>query len=379
MRTLLCLCVCSVLLTLGDMHAQKSTISILIDDTQENYTSFYYKKRGVSSAHVNQVLDAELRSALPCATILSRSDIRQMLQYDKDRQLLSGTSSGVLDDIAGAMGADYIVGSTFGNVGDERHWMLSVTILAQRSNRATAKGVAQAEGQAADVFRQLIKKVVDQIAESNICPWKGTIRVTKSSSVDTSSTTVSATGWSTTTTTETIVDKLNETWSIEAVGKPSGKTWGKGTVNQTTHYHYRTESNESGKLSCFRSEKPCSIVDDRMPATFEHYLGLKKHSTTGNRTFDDLKIIVTFTSDSAFVSLEGDPFAVGTGKASEYEMKENDCHKCVIKDEDGEITGVTWGARIFGGPAKRPTHTISGTQQIREGKEVTEITWDLHQ
>jgi hypothetical protein len=370
----------SSIATVGSAYQNKGPVKILVADTKENYTSFFYQKRGIPGEVIGEELMEAIHYALPCSQTTAMSEIRTLIKWDKERQLLSASTENRLEEIGAAFGADYLLTSSFGNLGDEHHWLLSVSLLNVRKGRVSAMATAMGEGRAENVYSDMVKRGVKTIAEHDICPWIGTISVTVKHEKDSTSNTVTNGELSSTTRTETLKDKSEEQWTIAAVAKRYGRTSGEGVVKRTSSFLQQTETKESGNVPCWRNVAPCSIMDDRMPGSFAHNLGYSRSSASGSRQFDGMKIAVAFEGDSAFVSVEGEPMSVGKGTGEEYEMTENTCGKCVSKDEKGEFTGTAWGNWIFGGPAKRSSHHVTGAQKItNEEGVVTEITWDLHQ
>lgn len=398
------LAACGLAVTSATAHAEHTVVSIFVPYPSMTYTSFYYEKRGVTKDYVLQQMDAALRGALPCAEVLSAHDIRVMLEFNKMQHLFSGGSDDLLQEIGGGIGADYLLSTSFGNEIDEHHWRLGVSLIPLRKGYVSVMFSEVGQGDAGNVLPEMIKRAMNEIGAAGICPWHGTITMTKKGSRDTVSTEVTKQELSSTTTTETHAAHSSESWTIEAVGRRHGKTTGRGTVAVKADSLHQFDRRTTGNVPCFRAPENCAITDERMPGTFDHYLNYEKSQIRGSRNFDGMKITVTFQADSAFVSLEGEPFGVGKGVSEAYEVTENSCDKCVRKNEKGEYTGAAWGGMYFGGPGtdsprettkvdrvtgsngvvyeytgnRRLEHQVSGNQKFTdELGTVTEISWDL--
>jgi len=366
------------------LQAQQGKIKILLLDTEESYTSFYYQKRGLANINtINQMLTAHLNNAFPCAEFTAMQDIRTMINYNKGQQLLSGGEGA--GDFLGNIGAetgsmDYILTTSFSNITDENHWFLSASLLhigKKQGWSAEARASATAQGAASFVITGLIQEVVKQLSEAEVCPWLGTVTVTKILTKDTTSITVTSGDKSTTNRTITKKETMDETWSIEAVGKKKCK----GTVKYAKDASYKEETYTSGNVPCFRSTGPCAITDDFIPGSFSHYLLTIKESVKGGQNFDNVTLKVVFDAGSGNYSLSilGEPLMVGKGESEEYEMTENSCGRCVSKDIHGPSWGTVWANWIVDGRGKITDHKLSDKQKIQEDDgNVTEIAWNLH-
>lgn len=69
--------------------------------------------------------------------VISGSDIRSMVGYEKQRQLLGCSDAGCLAEIGGALGADYIVGSEVSEVGG--HFLLSLSLVDIKKTKVVSR------------------------------------------------------------------------------------------------------------------------------------------------------------------------------------------------------------------------------------------------
>lgn len=366
-------------------QGQQQRTKVLLADTKESYTSFYYQKRGLASVGaINQTLVAYLKDIFPCADFTMMENIRAMINFNRQQNLFgSGENAGdFLENIIGELGSmDYLLTTSYGNIIDENHWSLSASLIhigkKKRPFSVDARAYATAQGSASSSIMTMIQEVVKQLSKAEICPWVGTITVSKTKEQDTTSTTVTSGEKSTSKHTITKQEKTIEAWSIDA----SGKNNNKGSVKYEMVDSYREEVIASGNVPCFRSPEPCVITDEFMPGSFSRYLLTKKNVVNGTKRFDNLmlEVVRDFDSGNYSLSIQGEPMFVGKGESEEYESNENSCGRCVLKDVQSPSVGTVWAGWIVEGHAAITDQRLSNKKKIQEEDgTVTEIAWDLH-
>lgn len=113
----------------------------------------------------------------PCATATSYQNIVAVLSHEREKQLLGVGDDNTLADLAGAMGAHYLVSLKMTQAGQT---VFMNAVCMQMSNAKMLVNVIQQspldEG-AFEGVKTLAQKFFDELLKYEICPYKGTIKV----------------------------------------------------------------------------------------------------------------------------------------------------------------------------------------------------------
>ncbi len=366
----------------GNVWGQQKKSRVILSDTKDQYTSYYYQQNGVRPELVNEALRDEISLAFPCLRVMNMAKIREMISQEKQRQLLTCNEESVLDIIGAEIGARYMVTSSFGNVGTDS-WMISVSIIDQARTSVSSSGYVVMKGNLGNIYIELIKKAVEKLAEKDLCPWTGTITVEENTNQDTIHTGKINEGKKVTETIYKHTDKASTKWDIEVTSKwtPSGKQ-GKGNCTMSDAYYTATEITSTGDVPCFKNTKPCEITDAILPGDFYHYLTFVQGKINGSRAFDNIEVIISFEpgTDKYTISINSDgPMAIGEGKAEGFESSEYTCGKCILKDTKDPYTGYAWASWNVDGKGKKTDPKLSGKVKIVLADHAEQnISWDLH-
>jgi hypothetical protein len=114
---------------------------------------------------------------LPCSQYTTMEYISTVLGQERQRQLLGGGNDDALKEMAGAIGADYLL--VLNVIADENSIFFNAICLdpQERSALARVSDRAPFGSGAIDVARRIADKFVEQICRYEICPYKGEINV----------------------------------------------------------------------------------------------------------------------------------------------------------------------------------------------------------
>jgi hypothetical protein len=128
--------------------------------------------------HFSDKFGEEIKKYLPCATYTTYPDIVAALNNERERLLLGGPEDeSFLSDLAGAMGAQYLVSLKMTQMGQ------SVVINVKCIKMDVAKTLVNVLEQAPlsedafEVIESLTEKFFDDLLKYEICPYKGLIKV----------------------------------------------------------------------------------------------------------------------------------------------------------------------------------------------------------
>ncbi len=110
-------------------------------------------------------------AARPDAQVTSGADIRAMVGFEKQREMLGCGEASCLAEIGGALGVDYIVGSEVSQVGGT--WLISLSLVDISKAQAVARLTKRATGEA-----QLVDVTTAAVTELlGALPGKGAVAV----------------------------------------------------------------------------------------------------------------------------------------------------------------------------------------------------------
>lgn len=149
----------------------KLIISICID------RSSGYDDKGLFdlySDHLISMLRSAINKEFPCLIVYTMDDLATSIRHDRDRALLQPDYESNLQDIAGAMGADYLVVVEIKS--DGKLTSLSSSLLNPGKGEVKERRNTILKKSGEDVFDEMedyVKKYVEEMAKSEICPFKG--------------------------------------------------------------------------------------------------------------------------------------------------------------------------------------------------------------
>jgi hypothetical protein len=170
MRIRMLMCFPVMLLTLGALHApawgQGSSPSIFITSgskTDQPAKSGQASDEATAASHyLADRIAIELQNQYPCASITEDRDIAALLKWEHDHSLLDPNYESDLANVAGSVGARYLISVTATQVGGQIHLQAScmntrsVQTLARAGQQATAQNaIDKADSLARDFAKAL--------------------------------------------------------------------------------------------------------------------------------------------------------------------------------------------------------------------------------
>lgn len=118
------------------------------------------------------IISSILRKEIPCAEIITRNDIKIMIQFDRDRALLNPDIESNLEAIGGAMGCNILINITISKIGDT--YYLSGSTLSTRNTKAAGKYTGQADiNSLVKSFQKFANDMARDLLAQEICAYKG--------------------------------------------------------------------------------------------------------------------------------------------------------------------------------------------------------------
>jgi len=128
--------------------------------------------------HFSDKFGEEIKKYLPCATYTTYPDIVAALNNERERLLLGGPEDeSFLSDLAGAMGAQYLVSLKITQMGQSV--VMNVKCIKMDVAKTLVNVLEQAplSEDAFEVIESLTEKFFDDLLKYEICPFKGLLKV----------------------------------------------------------------------------------------------------------------------------------------------------------------------------------------------------------
>lgn len=121
---------------------------------------------------------------IPCASYTSYANIVAVLNNEREKQLLGVGDESVLENLAGSMGAQYLVNLKMTQLG-QTVWM-NATCMHMKNAKTLVNVMASApiSEDAFDEVKKLADKFFDDLLKYEICPYKGKIKIEVKSDLD---------------------------------------------------------------------------------------------------------------------------------------------------------------------------------------------------
>ena len=311
-----------------------------------------------------------LRNTFPCVDLNIESAIREVLSFERQRSLFGVGND--LENIAGAMGYDYLVILT-ATVNNNQAVLKAVCNDIRKANSIAMVLESAPHGKegnkAAD---KVTEKLIDEIAKYEICPYTGKVEVKVTSNLEKNE--EEEYGVYCNHKDETYKKKFTlhnhseMDWQLEKTRLSSAS----GTVN----YNISEETNLVEENGCFRckSGREGGRTLRERTTTKGKIEGLSNESTQDGLPVDDARISLKFRDDGTYsvvvkaTSKQGDLTLIKEAHSEGTCDPVNVATKPIQKKADIGIRDMTFGP--FNGTAK--DKLLSNQQTINETDPISE-------
>jgi hypothetical protein len=129
-------------------------------------------------------IKVQFKNELPCASVSSYEDIGVALGHDRERQIMGATDDEYSLDLAGAVGADYLITIKVDVTGQNVFFYVKLLDEKKKKTLISLMDNGTNDESALDVVERLAKKFFEEVLKREICPYKGTIKVNVSSELN---------------------------------------------------------------------------------------------------------------------------------------------------------------------------------------------------
>lgn len=312
----------------------------------------------------------KIEEAFPCAEVNSTSVIATLLNHEREKQLLGTGDDNALQNIARAMGSEYLVCLKIFVSGQTSQ----VTAFCMDSKKAkTLARVTETTtygDQTVDAFERVAKKLVDDLKEYEICPYTGPVTIEIKSELDDSKTeTMPAPCGNGDIVTITTIRKSNSTLKWEL------NKYAVRAADGDANYDLKEKMTVESVYSCYKCDY--AQGEAKITETTESEAkteGLSSESISEGKQVKDARIKLDFLDDGTYTILVEATSKRGTMKVITEKKVEGVCeNESETKDEVNKNINIPIKA-VFGpykGTINDKALHQNETKDISDGKEKT--------
>ncbi len=243
-------------------------------------------------------IQVHFQEELPCASVTSMENIAAALGHERERQLLGVTDDGYGLDLAGAIGANYLISIKVGISGQNVFFFVKLLDPKKAEVLINMMDQGSNDESAFDVATRMSEKFFKEVCKREICPYKGRIKVNVISElhVDTKKEyPVYCQGMDRKYTMNFKEDKKTENnWTFEK----EGKVWARGFLDFTISEVTETEI-DNGCYKCPSGDVYRRYYHDKITKTGS-IDGLSEESELYGVRINDVRVEITFNDDETY-------------------------------------------------------------------------------
>lgn len=250
------------------------------------------------SLHLEGRIQIHFQEELPCASATSMENIYAAIGHERERQLLGVTDDGYSLDLAGAIGANYLITINVGIVGQNVFFIVKLLDPKKAETLISLMDKGTNDESAFDVATRLAEKFFKEVCKREICPYKGLIKVNVTSElhIDTKKEyPVYCQGMDRKYTLNFKEDKTTTNyWAFEKEGKQYAKGFLDFTISEVTE----TEI-DNGCYKCPSGDMYKRYYHDKISKTGS-IDGLSDDSELYGVRINDVRVEITFNDDDTY-------------------------------------------------------------------------------
>lgn len=317
----------------------------------------------------------DLRAAFPCVDYLNQGALHAILDWERRRALLGSGDDSVLQNLAGAVGSDYLIKFTADVIGSQMY--LSVFCMDMRKAETLARtDVSGTIGQADSNAKKVSNELIKQLKEYEICPYSGPLTIDVKSELDDSKTDNANCPCGGDVAIITTTRKTNATmkWELTKVGKNSCSGTAKYDLNEkmTIESNYpciKCENGDQGFTKITETNESEAKVE-----------GLSDESYSEGQQVSDARIMLYFLEDGTYNVLVKATSKKGVLKVTTEKKYEGACeNESEPKDTKNKSIDIPF-VEVFGpykGTARDKVLSQKETKDVSNGAEKVTITIDF--
>jgi hypothetical protein len=314
--------------------------------------------------------------AFPCAEVNSTTVVAALLGLERMKQLLGTGDENALQNIAGAMGCEYLVALKI-NVTGQNALVSAFCMDSKKAKTLARRSENGPLNTALEMIDKVVKNMVDDLKEYEICPYYGPVTIEVKSELDDSKTDyVPAPCGSGDMVTINTTQKSNSTlkWELNKYTVRAAD----GTANYDLNEKMTIESNYSC-YKCKNGDQGAAKITETTESEAKTQ-GLSDESVSEGKQVKDARIKLTFLDDGTYTVLVEATSKQGNMKVTTGKKVEGICEsESEPEDTKNKKIDVPIKA-VFGpykGSLKDKTLHQNETKDLSNGKEKTTLKLDF--
>jgi hypothetical protein len=302
--------------------------AITVLNTWATQTKFFIvtqaKSESPDTRTICQAFPTEFSKVLirsfPCVEIMDDATLREMIRWERMRQLLGSGSDEELQNIASGIGSDYLIKFTVISIGSR----FSMDAFCANTRKAEVIARASAMATSADYVSQIIKlskDIAKQLEEYEICHYYGPVTIEVKSTTDETETSQTSAPCdeddATVTTSKKSIQALK--WELNKCALRASV----GTMEYDLYENYTIVTN----YPCYKCKNgdqgPSKITEiNEAESKVE---GLSNESVSEGKQVEDARIEISFLDNGTYTLLVKATSKQGTKKDSKEKKVEGFC------------------------------------------------------
>lgn len=317
----------------------------------------------------------DLREAFPCVDNLDQGSLHAILGWERKKALLGSGDDSQLQNLAGAVGSDYLVKFTADVIGNQLH--LSAFCIDMRKAETLARtDVSGTIGQAGSNAKKVSKELIKQLKEYEICPYSGPLTIDVKTELEDSQTDNVNCPCGGDVATINTTRKTNATmkWELNKVGKNSCSGTAKYDLNEKM-----TIESIYPCIKCKNGDQGFTKITETNESEAK-VEGLSNESVSEGQQVADARIMLYFLEDGTYNVLVKATSKEGVLKVTTEKKYEGACEsESEPKDTKNKSIDIPF-VHVLGpykGTAQDKVLSQKETKDISMGNEKVTLTVDF--
>lgn len=317
----------------------------------------------------------DLREAFPCVDYLDQGSLHAILGWERKKALLGSGDDSQLQNLAGAVGSDYLVKFTADVIGSQLY--LSAFCMDMRKGEPLARTEAYGTiGEAGSNAKKVSKELVKKLREYEICPYSGPLTLDVKSELEDSKTdnVNCPCGGDVAVVTTTRNTNATMKWELTKIGKNSCSGTAKYDLNEkmTTESIYPC-------IKCKNGDQGFTKITETNESEAKAE-GLSNESVSEGQQVADARIMLYFLEDGTYNVLVKATSKKGVLKVTTEKKYEGACEsESEAKDTKNKSIDIPF-VHVLGpykGTAQDKVLSQKETKDVSVGTEKVTLTVDF--
>lgn len=317
-----------------------------------------------------------LKKTFPCVEINSSSTVSSLLSHERMRQLLGSGNDNALQNIAGAMGCEYLVCLKV-NVSNNTALITAFCMDSKKAETLARTSETASHGSAGiSAMEKVAKKLVEDLKEYEICPYYGPVTIEVKSDLDDTSTDYinGPCGGDMATITSTKKSNSTMKWELKKVARNACTGTAKYDLNEkltidSNYPCYKCKNGDQGSAKITETKESEAKTE-----------GLSNESVSEGKQVDDARVKLVFLENGTYSVLVQATSKKGVLTETTEKKVEGICEN-ESEPKDSKSKSIDLPIKVVFGPYQGTKEDKvlqqKETKDISQGKEKATLTLDF--